>query len=144
MTLESIATLPKADVLLLLNVIQHAGYDFETPGQEIDKHGWLDHSIQYLSKLRIVSKTMLFQMGYTLGGVAGKLCKDKEILAFTTDLLQRAGWRIIQCGMVKQLPLLVDKVEYCDIDTDYSRYVSNIRLSTRFVTVQHLASRPTS
>lgn len=128
-TLESISRLPTVDVLIFLNVIHHAGFDFDDGSHATDKEQWWRFASDYLSRLKAVSDIMVFQMGYTLGGVAGRLCRDPDIHHFTRRLLQQSGWRILHHGAIRSLPVNTAKLSYSDVSSDDKvRTISNTRL----------------
>lgn len=97
--LREIATLPTSDLLIMLNVLHHAGEDFDR-NLVTDLRQWRPYAIAYLSELRTRSRLLFFQMGYTWLGHAGKLCGDDEIIDFTASLLTEAKWRIRHCGVI--------------------------------------------
>jgi len=98
--LREIEALPQADLLILLNVIQHAGEDYDQ--DLVDNiQNWRSYAVNYLTKLRSKADKLFFQMGYTWLGYAGKLCKDENIIDFTASLLVDAGWQIKSCGIIK-------------------------------------------
>jgi hypothetical protein len=68
------------DVLLHLNVLHHAGADFDTQ-YVFDVQTFLEYAVRYLKKLKSVTKTMVFQMGSNLWGD-----KLKPIVHFSDDL----------------------------------------------------------
>lgn len=100
--LRDIESLPEAEMIILLNVLQHAGEDFD---QElvISSAKWRDYAVEYLKKLKYKAPVIFFQMGYTWKGHSKKLCEDKDIIDFTVQLLDDAGWRVKHCGIVKKV-----------------------------------------
>ncbi len=110
--MKEIDALPAADLLILLNVLQHAGEDFDSD-MVLSIEGWRDYAIGYLKKLRNKTRLMFFQMGYTWKGYEGKLCQDNDIIDFTVKLLDEAGWHIRHCGIAKDIsrPLYYEDYE---------------------------------
>jgi len=102
-TLETIDTLPEVDIILNLNVIQHAGYDFDS-NLISSLEDWETYAIKYLNKLSNKANTMVFQMGYQLWGFNETICNENEIIRYTTKLLQKSGWDPISCGVLLSIP----------------------------------------
>ena len=97
--LDAINKLEPTDVILLFNVLQHAGEDFDkTRVQKVED--WYAFAVEYLSKLRAKTKYLIFQNGYSWLGHSNDLCNKEEIIAFTVKLLKEAGWKIEKCGIV--------------------------------------------
>ena len=98
--LREIEEIPEAAIVLLLNVLQHAGQDFDSdlvPSAE----AWRNYAEEYLGKLRRRARWIFFQLGYTWLGHRGKLCPDDEIVDFTLTLIRNAGWSVQACGMIR-------------------------------------------
>jgi len=99
---DNIDNLPKSDIVLLFNVVQHAGEDFDKKYvQKIDQ--WKNHTINYLKKLSFKTQYIVFQTGYTWLGHEYKLCEDDKIIEFTEDLLNKSEFEILECGIVKNI-----------------------------------------
>lgn len=96
---DRISTLKKVDIILFLNVLQHAGEDYDREYVH-DLTEWREYAVQYLNKLKEVGEYLVFQTGYTWLGHEDKLCKDKEILDYTIKILSDSGWSIISCGII--------------------------------------------
>ena len=100
--LRDIESLPEAEIIVLLNVLQHAGEDFDHE-LVVSLEEWRDYAVEYLTKLRTKASLMFFQMGYTWKGHEEKLCEDNDIIDFTVKLLDDAGWKVKHCGIVKNI-----------------------------------------
>ncbi len=97
--LDDIKNLPEQDIVLLFNVLQHAGEDYDKKYvKEISQ--WRDYTVKYLRALRGKAENMVFQMGYSWLGHEDNFCNDKDIIPFTVSLLQDAGWKIKHCGVI--------------------------------------------
>lgn len=91
--------LPQADLIINLNVIHHAGIDFDQENvKTIDD--WEPYAIEYLKRLTGIAPLMVFQTGYTWGGGADSLCPlGAKWHPWTEELLKQAGWNIVACGI---------------------------------------------
>lgn len=110
-TLDTIDSLPKVDIILNLNVIQHAGYDFETTSVS-SLEDWRDYSVRFLRKLKSRSDIMVFQMGYQLWGFDQSICNESDIINYTVSLLKDSGWNPEVCGILNKIPLRNEKTNY--------------------------------
>ena len=94
--LRELRSLPSSDFMLHLNVLHHAGYDFDA-GLVPTRADFPDYAKRYLSSLRTITKGMLFQMGSNWGGDKKEplvgVREDVEKLEVFTSLLTVAGWR---------------------------------------------------
>lgn len=96
------ASLPKADVALLFNVLHHAGHDFDQEHvrnpAEVE-----EYCVQYLGALRQHVNNLVFQMGYNWGGDKSRpivaVADTRGFFAYQSRILARAGWRIERAGM---------------------------------------------
>lgn len=98
-TLTKPEVLPQADLIINLNVIHHAGFDFDQENvKTIDD--WKLYAIKYLKRLTGIAPLMVFQTGYTWGGGSDSLCPPgTRWHPWTEDLLKQAGWNILACGI---------------------------------------------
>lgn len=124
--ITTINSLPNVDIILNLNVIQHAGFDFEK-GNISSIDDWREYAVDFLSQLRSKSEYMVFQMGYQLWGHDKPICKEKDIIQYTISLLRDSGWLPQHCGIVTQMPLINEITQYHSIDS----YNNEIKLITR-------------
>lgn len=95
--LADLHELPHSDCLLHLNVLHHAGHDFDAdlvPG----KSGFADYARRYLGLLRERADGMFFQMGSNWGGDKRQplvgVREDVEKLETFSGWLRSAGWRV--------------------------------------------------
>ncbi|MBS2098745.1 DUF1698 domain-containing protein [Carboxylicivirga linearis] len=110
-SLDDIEQMDNTDILLFFNVLQHAGEDFDKKYVKT-KSDWEAHAVSYLSKLRDKTKYLVFQNGYSWLGHEEEFCDKKDIIRFTLDLLQKAGWTTLNCGIITDF----HKKEYRDLD----------------------------
>ena len=101
-SLDGISSIEKVDIILFLNVLQHAGEDYDAEYVQ-NPADWREYAVRYLNKLKEVGEYLIFQMGYTWLGHEGKLCKDKDILDYTLKILSDSDWSVISCGTVAGL-----------------------------------------
>jgi len=93
--LRELPTLPRSDFMLHLNVLHHAGHDFDA--ELVPKKGdFAEYARRYLSSLRAVTNAMLFQMGSNWGGDRNQplvdVRADAEKLATFGAWLRDSGW----------------------------------------------------
>jgi hypothetical protein len=90
-------TLPHADFLLHLNVLHHAGHDFD-PNLVPNRSAFGEYATRYLRVLGDRADRMLFQMGNNWGGNRSKPLigtrNDAGKLQLFGDWLRESGWRI--------------------------------------------------
>lgn len=99
---EGISYLGNQDLLLNLNVLHHAGVDFDK-----DKIGSVDKlfnfAVSYLSKLKEHTKEIIFQMGYNWGGDKTKpivnLQDDLGKIKYSAELFIQSGWKITNIAL---------------------------------------------
>jgi hypothetical protein len=93
---EGIGELGQYDMMLHLNVLHHAGVDFDK--EKATYTNLQNYLITYLKKVRQNAKTMVFQMGYNWGGNKQKpiveLQDDYGKLRYSADVFAKAGWEI--------------------------------------------------
>lgn len=96
-TRESISGFQRKDAVLLLNVLHHAGYDFETSLPRT-REAFDDYATQYLLALSKKRALMLFQMGSNWGGDKANplVARDAHVekLRYMAGLLTAGGWHI--------------------------------------------------
>jgi SAM-dependent methyltransferase len=94
-TLSTVGQLPTADMVLLLNVLHHAGDDFDSTVVRTreDMPGYLT---QYLTALAGTTRRMVFQLGYNWhGNKATPLVPVREPLAmlgYLEPIFNASGW----------------------------------------------------
>lgn len=93
--LQELQTLPHSHFMLHLNVLHHAGHDFDAelvPGRS----AFAEYARRYLSSLRNVTNAMLFQLGSNWGGDRNQplvdVRADAEKLATFGAWLRDSGW----------------------------------------------------
>ena len=93
--LRELSTLPHSDFMLHLNVLHHAGHDFDSDLVP-ERSGFAGYAQRYLSGLREVTRAMLFQMGSNWGGDRNQplvdVRADAEKLAMFGAWLHDSGW----------------------------------------------------
>ena len=95
--LQDLRELPHSDFLLHLNVLHHAGHDFDASAVP-DKEAFPKYAQQYLTSLRARTHGMFFQMGSNWGGDKGQplvgMHEDLEKLRAFSHWLHSGGWRL--------------------------------------------------
>lgn len=93
--LRELLTLPRSDFMLHLNVLHHAGHDFDAelvPERKV----FSEYARRYLSALSYVAGAMLFQMGSNWGGDRNRPLVDARAdgvkLATFRAWLGNSGW----------------------------------------------------
>lgn len=93
--LRDLPSLPRTDFMLHLNVLHHAGHDFD-PDLVPAKANFANYAIRYLHLLHERTGGMLFQMGSNWGGNKNQPLigtrEDAEKLRKFTSWLRAAGW----------------------------------------------------
>lgn len=93
--LRELSTLPRTDFMLHLNVLHHAGHDFDTELVP-EKAAFANYAVRYLSALHEKTGAMLFQLGSNWGGDRGQPLVDShadaEKLALFGGWLRDSGW----------------------------------------------------
>jgi hypothetical protein len=92
-----LAQLPRSDFLLHLNVLHHAGHDFDAAEVRAPE-GFPGYARRYLALLRERTRGMLFQLGSNWGGDKRQPLVDARNdalkLGTFSGWLRDAGWRI--------------------------------------------------
>jgi hypothetical protein len=95
--LADLHELPQSDCLLHLNVLHHAGHDFDA-GLVAEKGRFPDYARRYLGLLRERANGMFFQMGSNWGGDKRQplvgVREDAVKLETFFDWLRSAGWHV--------------------------------------------------
>ena len=94
---DNLLELGSLDVLMHLNVLHHAGHDFDRQ-YVTGPLDFADYAQAYLKRLRSHTKALIFQMGSNLGGNKRlplvEYNNDKAKLALFSTYLLNAGWSI--------------------------------------------------
>lgn len=93
--LRELPRLPRSDFMLHLNVLHHAGHDFDAE-LVTERSGFAEYTRRYLASLREVTDAMLFQMGSNWGGDRNQPLVDgradaEKLVTFSAWLLN-SGW----------------------------------------------------
>lgn len=118
--IDDINSMPTQDVMLHLNVLHHAGADFDV-GKVDSGASFLSYARTYLERLRERVGTLVFQVGTNLWGN-----KDKVVIDYTDDvgklillakLLRDSGWHIERVAYPTR-PREDSAIEYLDLPVD--------------------------
>jgi hypothetical protein len=97
--LADLHELPHSDCLLHLNVLHHAGHDFDADVLS-EKGGFANYAVRYLRLLRDRADGMFFQMGSNWGGDKRQplvaVRADVQKLETFSGWLQSSGWHVAQ------------------------------------------------
>lgn len=100
--LENLDSLEIHDTLLLLNVLHHAGYDFDT---HLDKNieSFKEYAKAFMQKVRQKTSQLVFQMGYNWGGNKKNPIVHPEDdigkIVFSSNIFNESGWEITQIAI---------------------------------------------
>lgn len=117
----TLAEMPKADVILLFNVLHHAGADFDKElVPSLDKYE--DYVTNYLAEVSKNCKYLVYQMGYNWGGnkktpIIG-LNDDAGKVEFTERILRNGNWKINRVAY-SRLNKEIQKYYYYEQDADF-------------------------
>ena len=103
LTLDAIDSLPAVDLVIMLNVMHHAGTVFDQDAV-IGKGGWEAYAGDYLKRLAGRARYLFYQVGNSAAGVA--LFPGREALPYTHALLTAAGWRVDKVAVVDDFETL--------------------------------------
>jgi len=95
------AKLPEFEAVLLLNVLHHAGFDFDREIAD-DNAAFTAHACDYLTRLRSRARRIVFQIGSNRGGDKSRPLyprdDDTARLDWLAQVLGAAGWRPAALG----------------------------------------------
>lgn len=95
----------KHDLALHLNIIHHAGHDFDRD-LVADRDAFVPYAVRYLKNFRQSTSHMIFQMGYDWGGnrELPLVSRDDQAgkVEFTQQLLEAAGWQVDYLGLARR------------------------------------------
>jgi hypothetical protein len=117
-TVETLAGFHQQDAALLLNVLHHAGYDFE-PTLPRTREAFDAYATAYLSALARTRSWLFFQMGSNQGGDKSNplILRDAHVekLRYMSGLLTASGWHIDRVALPTRISGVVT---YCDLPDD--------------------------
>jgi hypothetical protein len=105
LSLNTIELLPKSDICLLLNVLHHAGCEFD---QELVKSrdDFSSYVKNFLTLLKSKTDTLVFQFGYNWGGNKENPIIDnndyESMLDFLLEIFAQSGWFINIIGIAQK------------------------------------------
>lgn len=102
--LEKLGSMPFYDVILLLNILHHAGVDFDHHLVH-SRHEFEDYASEYLARLSTKCNNLVLQLGYRWGGnKAEPLLPVGDIGAMLSLIkrLAKGNWRIAQVGLYER------------------------------------------
>lgn len=98
---EGLSALPDFDAVLLLNVVHHAGFDFDRHLPDTNA-AFTAYTRDYLTRMRQHSRRLVFQIGSNRGGDKTRPVFDRDDdvarLRWTGETLHAAGWKIEALG----------------------------------------------
>jgi hypothetical protein len=106
--LSRLPTLPPHDLLLHLNVLHHAGHDFD---QQLvpDVATFYPYGRSYLAQLAATTKTIFFQMGSNWCGNKATpiipVTDDTAKIFYLARMFRESGWRIAQVALPTRSPV---------------------------------------
>lgn len=87
-----------------LNVLHHAGVDFDK--QLVSLNTFTEYAVKYFEKLRTVTHTMIFQMGFNHGGNKKtpivELSNDIGKFLFVCNICRKSGWEPINVAYINR------------------------------------------
>lgn len=111
--IDDLESVPEQDVLLHLNVLHHAGADFDL-GEVTGPDDFFAYAERYLSRLRPRTRLLVFQLGSNLWGDKSRPLVDPRDdagrLRRFSSLLAAAGWSIRETALAARTP--ENTVEY--------------------------------
>lgn len=119
MGLADLQQLPRSDCLLHLNVLHHAGHDFDA-SLVPEKDRFPDYANRYLERLRDRTDSMFFQLGSNWGGDKQQplvgVREDEGKLEMFSGWLHSTGWHIMAVAYAMHGP--GGRIHYeCLLDT---------------------------
>jgi hypothetical protein len=95
--LDDLDKLSQADVMLHLNVLHHAGADFDAH-HVTDRTSFLDYAIRYLTGLKMATRILVLQVGLNLWGNKGlpifPITDSLGTLKSLISLIRSSGWEV--------------------------------------------------
>jgi hypothetical protein len=119
--LRELTALPRTDFMLHLNVLHHAGHDFDSDLLP-ERSGFESYARHYLTSLRETTSAMFFQMGSNWGGERSEPLvearADQQKLAAFSSWLRDAGWSPLAIAYAHRLA--DGRIEYDRLDTHFT------------------------
>lgn len=95
--LNDLDRLRPADVMLHLNVLHHAGADFDEHHVS-DRTSFLHYAVRYLTKLKMATRILILQVGLNLWGNKGlpifPIADSLGALKSLISLIRTSGWEV--------------------------------------------------
>ncbi|MGH8040543.1 MAG: class I SAM-dependent methyltransferase [Rudaea sp.] len=105
--LNELESLPRSDCMLHLNVLHHAGHDFDA-NLVPERSRFAEYAVRYLGLLRARTDSMFFQIGSNWGGDKQQplvaVREDREKLDMFSGWLRSADWHIPAIGYATRGP----------------------------------------
>jgi hypothetical protein len=95
---SDIPSLSNYDLIISLNVLHHAGIEYDCESLEKDG-GWRNYALKHLSMLAERGRFLFFQTGNISTGP--RLFPLEDAIPYLSDLLLSAGWEILNVGVVE-------------------------------------------
>lgn len=103
--IQELGFMPQFDTIFHLNVLHHAGVDFDSEFVE-NKNDFSKYAVQYLEKLKANCKRLIFQMGYNWGGNKLMPIVSPENVAYMfeyqIELFKQSRWKIASLGVYEK------------------------------------------
>jgi hypothetical protein len=104
--LNEINQIPKCDIMLHMNVIHHAGVDFDKEIISSIQH-YIEYVTEYLKRLSSKCNRLVFQMGYNWGGNKKtpivEVSNIIKMIELQVDIFKSSGWRVSTMGLYDNL-----------------------------------------
>jgi hypothetical protein len=99
--LRFVRSLPQADLLICLNLIHHAGAQFDIP--DVELRGWEEYACEWLAEVRGKCKAAVIGTGFKLRRPLHWDVSDLERPRRFADLAARAGWSLLYDANVEDI-----------------------------------------
>jgi len=132
--LAGLEQMPEFDAVYLLNVLHHAGFDFDA-GVPDDNVAFTGHAVKYLSRLRTKAARLVFQIGSNRGGDKSRPLfprdDDASRIAWIAAALDASGWRIRH---IAYATLVRGAVVFRDVPADFLETIQDGDLESQAIT----------
>ena len=95
---NNLDNLKKYDIIILLNVLHHAGHTYDKNKIKNSKN-WVNYTINYLKKIREKSKYIFFQTGNV--NFNSQYFNSKNTFKIIPQIMKKSGWKIKKIGVVE-------------------------------------------